>query len=201
MQHTLGWTYAQTGITSTTYQLKYLGDELDFADAARTQFDVIEAVTPQYLQANLRVQFAHGFERAKIEVFAKYKRLGKLQQLGSCSAQSRRYNTCFYPCVTFPFTSLRHQILFQRSEAHGQSAAVAIGAQAHIHTEDIAIGGDVVYQRDNLASHAVKEIAIANAACAIGIAVFRVHKNQVYIGRHIQLAPTQLAHAYHQQLL
>src|SRR5690606_27049935 len=81
--------------------------------------------------------------------------------------------------------------------------AVAVRAQAHIDTKDKAIRRVVADGLDDALSEPDKELLIGNALrpaagfAAVGLSAFRVSKNQIDIGRQVQLACAELAHAEH----
>jgi hypothetical protein len=64
----------QRGIAPAADQLEHLGDELDLADAAGTELDVVGLVLLRHFLADLRVQFAHGVDGAEVEVLAEHER-------------------------------------------------------------------------------------------------------------------------------
>ncbi|TXT24789.1 MAG: hypothetical protein FD134_1385 [Gallionellaceae bacterium] len=113
----------------------------------------------------------------------------------------KRNDARFDPGVALPFAPLLHQIFFQRGEAHHQRAAVAVRAQAHIHAEHHAFVGQFADQADQTTPELGEKFVVGKRARAVAFAVFRIEKDQVNVGRHVQLAPAQLAHADHQQRL
>ena len=62
----------QVGFLAAADELEHLGNELDFADAARPQLDVVLHVAPVHFAADLRVQAAHRGKGAEIEIFAEH---------------------------------------------------------------------------------------------------------------------------------
>ena len=94
----------------------------------------------------------------------------------------RRYPARLAPCVAFPFAPLAAPLFFQRGETCHQRAAVAVWAQAHIHTKYIAIGSEFVDEADQAAAQPGKKFMVAQFAWAIGFAVFGLDKNQIDIG-------------------
>ena len=153
------------------------------------------------------MQFAHRIDRAKIQVFAKNKGLRQARQFRFRGCRCRSDHARFDPCVAFPFAPLADQIFFQRGEAHHQGAAVAVGAQAHVHAEHITVSGRLVNDADQTPTQAREKFVIAQRAIIVlfmGLAcfaVFGINKNQIDVGRHIELAATQFPHADDQQLL
>jgi hypothetical protein len=60
----------QRRVAAAADQLEDLGDELDLADAAGAELDVVGHVLARHFAANLRVQVAHGVDGAEVEILA-----------------------------------------------------------------------------------------------------------------------------------
>ncbi len=58
----------QSGVVAAAHDLEHLGDELDLADAARPELDVVVQVAAPDLGADLRVQLAQAGDGAEVEV-------------------------------------------------------------------------------------------------------------------------------------
>ena len=104
-------------------QLEDLYGEFDFADAARSELDVVEAVAAADFVADLAVQDAHRSERAVVEMAAKYEGSDHGHQ---CIALVAGNHAPLDPCITFPGAALRDQVVFEHFEADHQRAAVAV---------------------------------------------------------------------------
>ena len=198
----------QRRVASAADQLEDLGDELDLADAAGAEFDVVDHVLARHFATNLRVQVAHGVNCAEIEIFAENEGAGNPPQRGHPVAQRSAvgiragvHDPRFDPGVAFPLAALGDEIVFQRVERADQRAGIAIRAQPHIDPENLAIGGQVAERTDHPLAESGKEIVVFDTFLAVGVAFFRVHKNVINVGRNIQFASTQLAHADDQQAL
>ena len=85
------------------------------------------------------------------------------------------------PRVAFPFAPLGDQIFLQRGKARHQRAAVAVGAQPHIHAEHITVGSSFVDDVDQAAAEPGKELMIAQLCKAVSFTVFRIDENQIDI--------------------
>ena len=120
--------------------LEHLRDKFHFANAARTELDVAGHAFFAHFAADLAVQPAQGFVGAVVQIFAEHERLHHAAD----AVGVRRNHAAFAPGITLPLAPLRHQILLQRCFAQHQRAAVAVGAQAHIDAEHLAVGSDVV---------------------------------------------------------
>lgn len=60
----------QRAVPSAAYELKDLGDKLNFTNATRAKFDVFDAVLASHFLADLSMQGTHGVNGAEVEVFA-----------------------------------------------------------------------------------------------------------------------------------
>ncbi len=105
------------------------------------------------------------------------------------------------PGIALPLAPLGNQVFLQRGKTHHQRATVAIRAQTHVHAEHITVAGHIVNQVNQALAQAGEKIVIVDGAATIGFAVFRVNENQVDVGRHIQFAAAQLAHANDEHFL
>jgi len=179
-------------------ELEDLGDELDLADAARAELDVVGAVTAGDLAADLRVQFAHGVDGAEVEVLAEHEGAGDVAQLGPALAEQ---HAALDPGVAFPLAALGDEVVFEHVEAAHERTGVAVGAQAHVDAEHLAVLGDIVQGLDELLAQALEELVVADHFLAAGVAVLGVDEDKVDVRGHIELAAAELAHADHQQLL
>jgi len=189
--------FAQRLVPAAANQLEHLADEFDFADAARAELDIVGHVAAGDFAADLRVQFAHRLENAVIEVFAVNKGRDHLHQPGLIASERPALD----PGVTLPFAPLREQVVFQRGKARHQRAGIAKGAQAHVDAEHETVAGLLGQKPDQLAADAGEVIVVVDFGRAAGFAVFGVDKDQVDVGRNIEFASAELAHAYHDQLL
>src|SRR5690606_34845583 len=81
-EHLQRRTDLQAAVTATANELEDLGDELDLADAAGADLDVVGAVAARDLAADLRVQVAHRVEGAVVEVLAEHEGAGDLLEFG-----------------------------------------------------------------------------------------------------------------------
>ena len=110
---------SQCGVASAANELEDLRHELDFADAARAELDVLGAVPARHLAPNLCMQVAHGVDRAEVEVFA--------VDEGAHDVLQRRipfrlqivalvHHACPDPGVSFPLPALCDEIVLQRGK-------------------------------------------------------------------------------------
>ena len=80
-------------------------------------------------------------------------------------------------------------------------AALAVRPQPHVDAEHVAVGGDVVERGDDAPAEAVEILAVGDDARARGLAFLGIDEHEVDVGRHVELAAAQLAHADHDELL
>ncbi len=182
----------QGGIAAAADQLERLRDELDLADAAGTELDVVRHVLPGDLAANLRMQVAHRVDRAEVEILAEHEGGADLLQLRpAVSGQGARLD----PGVAFPLAALRVEVVLQHVERAGQRPGVAVGAQPHVDAEHLPVAGDVGQRVDQALAEAREEFEVGDRAAPIGVAVLGIDEDQVDVRRDVQLAAAELAHA------
>src|SRR5205814_9583916 len=183
----------QRRVAAAANQLEQLRDELDLADAARPELDLIGKLPLRHLLTDLRVQLAHRRERAVIEIFAVYERAHDRGERRVFAI--RRERTRLDPGVALPLPALRYEIFLERIEARDERAGVAPGAKAHVDPEDEAVRGALVERGDQAAAEAREEFQVARRAVLLG-----VEKDEIDVGGHIQLAAAELAHADDREL-
>ena len=189
---------AQVRLAPAAHELHRLDDELDFANAARSELDVRRVVVALALLADLAMDVAQTLVRIEVQVLAKDERRDQRIELVVPGA---RHGPRLEPRVALPGASLRDQVLFERRVRHRQRTARTIRAQPHVDAEHVAVGAHVVQRADDAAAEPLEEIAIRQRPRAVGLAVFRVDEDQVHVGRHVELAAAELAHADHDEIL
>jgi hypothetical protein len=133
---------------------------------------------------------------------SRYLRKTKGRRIASSSSQrARRQRPRLDPGVALPLAALGDEVVFQHVEGTDQRAGIAVGPQAHVDAEHLAVLGDVGDGVDQGAAQAGEVFEIGNRSGAIGVAVLGIDEDQVDVRRDIELAPAQLAHADHDQLL
>ena len=208
LQGLRGAALAQGRILPATHDLEHLGAELDLADAATTQLHVetgvVAAGAPALglagLGADHVVQLGQRGERRKIQVGAEHEGHHLLHQLlfvAACAVeggQARVGNhSTLEPGKALPFAPLLVEIAAQGGQGGDQRAHVAVGAQPGVHAKDEAVGRDVGEQ---LAQPAGNALQVARFLACVAR-----HVDQVDVGRDVQFAAAQLAHAHHQHVL
>ena len=193
-------THAQGRFAATTDQLGQLHDELDLADAAGAELEVVGEILARHFRIDQRLHLAQPGERGVVEVLAVDERAQQLLQLlaGSAVAGDRAR---LDPRVALPVAALALVVLFHRGERQRQPAGVAERAQAQVDPRADAVHGRLVQQAYQLAAEPDEVFAVVERACAVGLAGVRVRQHQVDVGGEVQLAAAELAEADHQQPL
>ena len=165
-------------------------------------------VLARHFAANLRMQVAHGVDGAEIEIFAKdegagdpCQRLDPFAHGATGQVGAAVHHAGLDPGIAFPFPALGDEIIFQRVHRTDQRPRVAIRAQAHVDSEHLAIGRQFAERGNDALAQAGEEVVVFDRFRAGGIAFFRVDKDVVDVGRDIQLASAELAHADDHQAL
>ncbi len=189
-----------------------LDDEFDLADAAARQLDVVGAVGAACgaglgLLADLVVQLAQALENAVVEVAAVDEGRDQRTQRQRASAfdrAARSDDAALEPGKPFPLAALHLQVLFQHRQADHRRPRVAVRPQGQVDAEDETVLGGVADQRiqplDDVAEVFVERHRARTGAVARGQPVFFVDVDQVDVGRDVQLARAELAHADDPQL-
>ncbi len=196
-------------------ELEQLDDELDFPDAAFAQLDVvvqgprtargIGLAVPVF--ADALAQRPQRGEGVKVKVFAEDEGLAQRFELidlvGEVAARKGlNLNAAgFQPGIALPFPALRHQVMLQRMQAPGQRTAIAIRTQPQVRAEDITIGVYLRQDPHHPARQAAVELMVGERAAPLGFTVFAVQHDEVDVGRHVEFAAAELAHAEDQHLL
>ena len=197
IQRSAGGTHLQHLVLAAADQLEYLGNEFDFADAARAQLDIVRQVAPRHFAPDLHVQVAHGGQGAEIQVFAVDEGLHQFHQPGRIPGEGAALD----PGIAFPFAALGDEVFLQRGEAGNHRSAVAVGPQAQVDAEHIAVRRDFRNDLGQLAAEQGEVLMVGNPAWSAGLAVFRIDVDEVDVRGDIQFAAAQLAHADDDQLL
>ncbi len=213
----------QVGHASAADQLEVLRDELDLADAAAAELDVdasrrrgtvrraaaAHAFATRGLRADLPVQLAQRVDRAEVEIAAIDERHDEPLELARrVAAEHRsRHDAALDPREAFPVARARDEVALEHREARHERARVAVGTQSHVDAEHEAVGRHVGERRDQRAAEAREERVVRDRTDRhVGIdrarlAVVGVDEDQVDVGRDVQLAAAELAHADDHQVL
>ena len=152
---------ADLGELAAAHDQQQLHDELDLADAAARQLDVVGALGPAggaalRLLADLVVQRAQALEHAVVEIAAVDERRDERAQRQRAAAgdrRARRDDAALEPREALPLAALHEEVLLQHRQAHHRRAGVAVGPQREVDAEHEAVVGHVADQREHAARH------------------------------------------------
>ena len=141
---------------------------------------------------------AQTFVGVVVEVLAKDERRDQRVELvvpraGQCAR--------LQPRIALPRAPLRDQVLLERRIGHREGPALAVGPQPHVDAEHVAVRRDVVERADDAPAEPLEEFPVRQRPRAIRIAVFRIDEDEIDVGGHVELAPAELAHADHHEVL
>ena len=202
---------AQFRVLPAAHHLQQLHDELDFANASTRELHIMRTfgpacAAPSGVFADLAVQHTQRIEHVVVQIASKHKgqhHVTQSQRAAVSHAVKRGNHAALKPRKPLPLAALHVEVFFQRAQAHGGWARVAIGPQRKVQPEHKAMFGRLPNQAVNRAYTLGKIFLVGNAASTLRIACrFTVglkHVDQVNVAGDIQLAPTQLAHANHPQ--
>ena len=189
---------AQRRVLATSHQLENLSDELDLANPAGSQLDVVVQLAARHLGADLCMQPAQRCDGTVIEVTAiDERRYDGVEVRLRCAAHHPR----LYPRVAFPLAPLGMQVLLEHVVAHGKRAAVTIGPQPHVHPEHLALRSVLGHRADQPTRKASEVFLVGDGPRAAGLAVFGIEKHEIDVGRDVELLSPELAHTNHHQVL
>ena len=198
---------AQLGVMAAANHLQQLHGELDLADAATRELDVVGALGPAgaslgRMLADLLVQHPQRIENTVVEITAEHERQHRgAQPLGrtAVDARARRHHAALEPGEPLPFAALHLEVFLQSAERHGGRARIAVGPQRGVHAEDEAVLGgladEAVDVLDDLGEVLVVADAPSPAFHARRLAVLVIDVHQVDVAGHIEFARPELAHA------
>ena len=187
-----GRSHGQRLVPSAADELQRLGHELDFADPAGAELDVVGEVPSQDFAAHFGMQCAHGRQRCVVEVLAKHEGTAdRLEFSVAAPGQRPRLD----PGVALPLAAVRHEITLQGVEADGQGPCVAVRPKAHVHAEHKPVAGLFVEQRNDPAAEANEILVGGERSRPVGLPLVGIDEYEVDVRGNIQLPAAELAHA------
>ena len=184
---------------ATTDQLKRLHNKFHFTNATGAQLHIRLHALAVHFPLDQGLHFPQGLEGAVVDIAAINEGIQALDQ-AITGLQIAGHGAHLDQRITLPFTALSLVVTLHGIKADGQHATLAPGAQAHVHAEDKTVSGGLVQRLDQLLAQAHKELMMGQrTALAFDFTLMLVGKNQVDIGRQVQLVGTQLAHGQHHQ--
>ena len=196
---------ADLGELAAAHDQQQLHDELDLADAAARELDVVGALGPAggaalRLVAHLAVQLAQALEHAVVEVAAvdegRDDRSAAPRARPLSHAGARRDDAALQPGEALPLAALHLQVFLQHRQAHrrrARSCRSGRSARSTRKTKPSSVVSPISAYRPRA--------TCAKYSCALialrpgGLAVFLVDVDQVDVGRDVELARAELAHA------
>ena len=170
---------AQRRVAPAAHELEELHAELDLANAARADLDVVGLSAPARRLEDAPVQVAQRLEQPEIEIAAIDEGRHALLEARAGSRDDAR----LHPRIAFPCTRMGDEILLERRERRGERSRVAEGTKPHVDAERLAVRGRLRQQRDHLAPDARHAFAVASG----------VEEHEVDVGRDVELAAAELA--------
>src|SRR5690606_29417366 len=184
---------------ATAHHLQKLHGELDLADAAARELDVVGALrspgSPAVgLVADLAVQLAQAFENTVVEVATEHEGRDQVAQGQGAFVVSAvwhgdagRHDAAFEPGKALPLAALYQEVFLQHAQTDHRGAGVAIGAQGQVHAKDKAVFGGVADQGgqalDDLGEVLMRRDLRPQPAAAVvnagGLAVVFVDVNEI----------------------
>ena len=152
------------------------------------------------------MQRADGGDHAVVQVAPEHERPGHPIKLLDHARRVRAgrvgNDATLDPGVALPLAALHDKVFLQHAQAAGQRTGIAVRAQSHVDAEDVAVFGHVGQCVDQTPAQLREVLVVGQRTwAALRVAIVVVQKDQVDVGRDVQLAPTKLAHADHHQLL
>ena len=189
----------QRGLAAAADQLERLHDELDLADAARTELDVVLQLAPLDLARDQLLHVAQRLEHAEVEVAAEDERP---QHVAVQVVERRRamHRPRLHVGVALPVAAVLLQVVLEGVEAHHLRARLAERPQAQVHAVDEAVLRHRAEQLRHASAEPREVLLVLQRPRAVGLAVLGEQEHEVDVGREIELAAAELAHAQHHQL-
>ena len=87
------------------------------------------------------------------------------------------------------------QVILERGKAASQWSRIPEGTQTHVHPEYLAIDGRCGQQSQQLLSLANEKLVVTDRIGVLRFSVFGKQEDQIDVGRKVEFATTELAHA------
>ncbi len=184
----------QADFAAAAEDLEALHEELDFANAAGSALDVVEAVLAAGVLAHVGVHLVQRLDRAVVDVTAVDEGPELLHQARPLRPVAR-HRARLDQRVAFPIPPLPLVVLLQRGQVRGQRARVAERPQARVDAETEAVPGDVGEARDHGPCMAGEELVVGQRPPPVAAAALGEAEHHVDVGRQVELAAAELAEA------
>ena len=192
----------QLGTAAAAHELKRLHDELDLADPAGTELDVLGHVLARDFLRDQRLHLPQRVEHAVVEVAAVDER--REDQIEYVDRELvPRDQPRFDVRVALPIAPVLHEIRLERRHADDERPARAERPQARVDAVDEAVAGVLIEQLDQqLGEPQVVGLRLRRLRGDVVVRLeraVRIEEHEVDVGGEIQLAAAELAHAEHEQ--
>ncbi len=193
-QQVQGVAVAQRRIAAAADDRFQLHPELDLADAAGAEFQIVFALAAAHLGIDQRLQFAQAFERCVVEIAAPDEGPQALQQLAP-SRQVAAHRARAQQGEALPLAAFALVVILHRIEGQRQASGGAEGTQAPVDAIAETLRGGLAEQCAGALHQACEEILVVQRASAIGLAGARKGGDQIDVAGEVQLARAELAQA------
>ncbi len=190
----------QALVPTAANQLQRLHDELDLADAAGSQLDVVGELAPRDFTLDERLHLAQALEHSVVQVPPEDERAHR-RRIELRIERRARDRARLHIGVAFPVASMARQIILERSEARHERPAVTERPQAQIDAQNEAVVGRHLEQTDDALTEPGEEFFVGDSLRPVGLAGLREQQHQVDVGGEVQLAAAQFPHRDDDQLL
>ena len=196
LQQALG---LQSMIAAAAENLEGLHEELDLADPAAADLQVVAGALATGLGIDALLQPCEAVEHAVV-VVAPVDEGAQDRGDGLAVGLAAGDDAGLDHRVLLPVAPVELVILLEGGVAEHHRAGFAPGTQAQVHAVDEAVLGGVVEAFHQLARNPGEELGMAEFAEALEFAFLAIGADQVDVGAEIQLVAAKLAHADHIQL-
>ncbi|MNE11694.1 hypothetical protein D3C80_1044620 [compost metagenome] len=114
----------QRRLASAANQLEYLNDKFDFANAARTEFNVVLQTPTTHFTGDHPFHIAQRLNHAEVDITAEHERAQHGAQLAGVHIAVIAHDARFNHRIAFPVAALLLVIILQRRKAQHQRTAV-----------------------------------------------------------------------------
>ena len=144
------------------------------------------------------MQLAQALEDAVVEIAAIDEggdERSERQRATARDARARRDDAALQPGEALPLAAMRLQVVLEHRQAGDRRPGVAVRTQREVDAKDEAVFGDLADQRVEAARHLREVLVRADRPRAVGLAVAFVDVDEIDVGRDVELARAELAHA------
>ena len=190
----------QPAVATAADELEGLHDELDLANAAGTELDVIGELAPLDLALDQRFHLPQALEHPVVQIAA----IDERPHRGSVNfgvALGRRDRACLDVCVTLPVAAVAWQVILEGGKTGNQRAAVPEGAQSQVDAQHEAVGRRRLQQPYEALAEPREELLVRNRARAVCLAMLGKQQNEVDVRGEVELAASEFAHCNHDERL